>query len=93
MSRFNDDMIQRKGLPWDVRELLHDLCYDFPGRHIYPGLEYKTQAQKIMKAAKTPPHPKRFMECDQCDGCGWVEGGETLTARCTTCHGKGKVRV
>lgn len=27
--------------------------------------------------------------CDQCDGCGWHEGGESLKTECTACNGTG----
>ena len=27
--------------------------------------------------------------CGDCDGCGWVEGGETLKTTCSTCKGTG----
>lgn len=27
--------------------------------------------------------------CDQCDGCGWHEGGGTLKTECTACNGTG----
>jgi hypothetical protein len=30
------------------------------------------------------------MECDACDGCGWVEGGEALQTTCKTCGGTGR---
>ncbi len=29
--------------------------------------------------------------CDQCDGCGWYEGGKTLMTFCRTCNGTGEV--
>lgn len=32
------------------------------------------------------------IECDQCDGCGWHEGGPTLKTKCKTCKGRGWVR-
>lgn len=25
--------------------------------------------------------------CDDCDGCGWVEGGKTLQTPCSACGG------
>lgn len=31
----------------------------------------------------------RKFECDQCDGCGWYEGGKTLQTTCETCRGNG----
>lgn len=31
--------------------------------------------------------------CDDCDGCGWVEGGTALQTTCKTCKGKGIVKV
>jgi hypothetical protein len=31
------------------------------------------------------------VECDQCDGCGWYEGGPTLKTLCKTCNGTGKI--
>lgn len=30
--------------------------------------------------------------CAECDGCGWVEGGATLSTTCTRCEGTGQVR-
>lgn len=32
-----------------------------------------------------------FGECDQCDGTGWYEGGETLKTTCEHCGGTGQV--
>lgn len=43
---FNDDMIQRRGLPQDVFELIHDLCYHVESRDFY---DYVRRAQKILK--------------------------------------------
>lgn len=51
MTRFNEDMIRRKGLPADVRGLIHDLCYDHEGRD---REQYKKRAQEIMKRDKSP---------------------------------------
>jgi hypothetical protein len=28
--------------------------------------------------------------CRDCDGCGWVEGGEYLQTKCKTCGGTGE---
>lgn len=33
------------------------------------------------------------MYCDNCDGCGWYEGGKTLQTKCEKCNGAGKVEV
>ena len=90
---FHDDLIHRRGLPWDVRELLHDICYHHDGRPCEFRLCYVKRAQDVLKSKKTPPKPIRWMECDNCDGCGWTEGGRTLKTTCRTCHGKGKVRA
>lgn len=30
-------------------------------------------------------------ECDQCDGCGWYEGGPTLKTTCEHCNGTGQI--
>lgn len=35
----------------------------------------------------------KFVECDQCDGCGWYEGGPTIQTFCKTCNGTGKIKV
>ncbi len=32
------------------------------------------------------------MYCDDCDGCGWREGGPTLQAKCPKCGGTGLVQ-
>ena len=29
--------------------------------------------------------------CPHCDGCGWVEGGETIKTLCAPCEGRGCV--
>lgn len=29
--------------------------------------------------------------CDQCDGCGWYEGGKTLKTTCEKCNGEGEI--
>jgi len=29
--------------------------------------------------------------CDNCDGCGWYEGGKTLQTKCEKCNGTGVV--
>jgi hypothetical protein len=32
-----------------------------------------------------------MVECRQCDGCGWYEGGKTLKTNCHECGGTGRV--
>ena len=34
-----------------------------------------------------------MMYCDDCDGCGWVEGGKALKTICKTCKGNGVVPI
>lgn len=43
--------------------------------------------RKPKKKRKLP----RLVWCDNCDGCGWYEGGKTLQTRCEKCKGTGKV--
>ena len=31
--------------------------------------------------------------CDECDGCGWVEGGRVLQTKCKPCNGTGIIKV
>lgn len=38
--------------------------------------------------ADTPKEP-RPVECGDCDGCGWTEGGVTIKTTCGTCKGTG----
>lgn len=50
----------------------------------------------IMKSKKSKFKQKleealKYEECDQCDGCGWHEGGPTLQTHCKTCDGTGRV--
>ena len=33
------------------------------------------------------------VECEQCDGCGWYEGGPFLDTTCEYCGGKGFVFI
>jgi dUTP pyrophosphatase len=41
---------------------------------------------------KPKPQPEiEMIDCDQCDGCGWYEGGPTLKTTCTVCKGVGKL--
>ena len=56
MKRFREDDIRRQRLPWDVRGLLHDLCWHMEKT---PIESYVRRAQEVMKAAKTLPRPKR----------------------------------
>lgn len=35
-------------------------------------------------------HIKITRFCDDCDGCGWVEGGRALKTPCSTCQGSGR---
>jgi hypothetical protein len=59
-TRFNDDMIQRRDLPQDVFELIHDLCYHIESRNIG---DYVRRAQKILMR-KT--FKMRVMRCKPC---------------------------
>jgi len=47
----------------------------------------------IRKPRKRRPWNRglRMTMCMDCDGCGWVEGGDVLQTMCSTCKGKGKV--
>jgi hypothetical protein len=36
--------------------------------------------------------PPTWEWCDNCDGCGWVEGGKTLKTTCSKCNGTGRVK-
>jgi DnaJ-class molecular chaperone len=36
--------------------------------------------------------PSDLEWCDQCDGCGWYEGGPALKTACTNCNGTGQVK-
>jgi hypothetical protein len=68
-GRFNEDMIRRRGLPQDVRELIHDLCYDHEGRD---RKNYQRRAQEIMKREKSPsPVGKVRLRSNgfKCRGC------------------------
>lgn len=40
---------------------------------------------------KVAPTTINMEECDQCDGCGWHEGGAALRTTCVTCNGTGLV--
>lgn len=31
--------------------------------------------------------------CDDCDGCGWVEGGATIKTTCAACKGAGVLHL
>lgn len=55
VSEFNEDMIERDGLPKDVFGLIHDLCYHHDGRDVN---NYVQRAQEILK---TPSHQERVV--------------------------------
>jgi hypothetical protein len=41
-----------------------------------------------------PGHPATYVpmvQCGDCDGVGWVEGGPTIQTTCRTCHGQGAI--
>ena len=33
----------------------------------------------------------KYWYCDDCDGCGWIEGGEAIQTECPSCKGHGVV--
>jgi len=37
--------------------------------------------------------PDEMADCDQCDGCGWYEGGPTIKTECKHCNGTGKIAI
>lgn len=53
---FREDSIRRHRIPWDVRALLHDLCWHMDKT---PVEDYVRRARAAMMAAKTPKKPKR----------------------------------
>jgi len=36
---------------------------------------------------------EEFIECDNCDGCGWYEGGQFIQTTCEKCKGTGQVEA
>lgn len=54
------------------------------------GLVDKLAKKNLIKTTAKPDPD--MIDCDQCDGCGWYEGGPTLQTTCETCQGTGKVR-
>ena len=51
---WDEDMIRRSGLPWDVRRLLHDMCWHMDKT---PVANYVQRAREIMSLDKTPARP------------------------------------
>lgn len=49
------------------------------------GYRAGTKAE-IERLHETARGRQRLFECDDCDGCGWFEGGPTT---CPTCAGHG----
>ncbi len=43
------------------------------------------------EAAKAEDAAPEMDWCDNCDGCGWVEGGMTIKSDCHVCKGRGRV--
>jgi hypothetical protein len=42
---------------------------------------------------ETPSNRPKLWWCDNCDGTGWVEGGEVIQTECPNCHGSGVVEM
>ena len=49
--KFNEDLIRRRRLPKDVRQLLHDLCWHMAKT---PVESYVKRAQEIMMRERSP---------------------------------------
>lgn len=53
-------------------------------RHAYQGAGIVKRKRKRRIGVKY---------CDDCDGCGWTEGGKYLKTLCKTCNGNGVVPI
>jgi hypothetical protein len=47
----------------------------------------------LLPAVSSPDMRAGVVLCDNCDGCGWYEGGPTLQTTCEKCGGTGAVRA
>ena len=60
------------------------------------GMLFDTPAQAnafvASVSASTPPLPTQ-QYCDDCDGCGWVEGGKAIQTTCHKCKGTGVLPI
>jgi len=54
---------------------------------LLPQLQHFARTGELLTNSN-PTH----IYCDDCDGCGWTEGGETLQTKCKTCKGRGIVK-
>lgn len=55
---------------------------------LLPQLQHFAETGELLNRT-TPTHEY----CDDCDGCGWVEGGQALQTTCKTCKGKGILKL
>lgn len=55
---------------------------------LLPQLQHFAETGELLSRSM-PTHEY----CDDCDGCGWVEGGKALMTTCKTCKGKGIVKM
>jgi hypothetical protein len=67
------------------------LGLDFPQLRITVLPITPKQEQFIIDRLMGQKPKPEMVECDQCDGCGWYEGGPTLKTTCQTCKGTGEV--
>ena len=44
---------------------------------------------RLCKAVRRLKKKPAVVLCDNCDGCGWYEGGKKLQTKCEKCRGKG----
>lgn len=51
---------------------------------LLPQLQHFAETGRLLSRT-VPTH----VYCDDCDGCGWFEGGKALMTTCKTCKGKG----
>ena len=62
------------------------------GKRGGPARAKALSAKRLSEIARQGAIARWYQYCDNCDGCGWYEGGKTLKTTCGVCDGTGLVR-
>jgi len=86
---FSEEDIKRTGLPRDVMELIHDLCYHV-SNNLRGTLDDRAVENYVVRA-------QNILKLDKCEKCDGIDGkhsincpllGDLILKYCNECHRK-----